>query len=420
MNKYSYQIKGLHCKSCVLIVEEKLEREKGVESVDVNLGREKITIESKKIIGLDYLNRIFEKNGYSFSKVNDEDNTITLSSDSLWWFWAILIIGSFLILSKMGLASFLNINNDSSFITIFVFGLIAGFSSCGALLSGIILSAPENTKKIILGRIISYSILGGILGIIGQKFIISPTLTSVLVILVSIIMVIVALQMLEFKFAKQISLSIPKVWTKKITKVQLPFLVGLLTVFLPCGFTLLAEGVAVISGSFLRGLLIMLIFVLGTSFPLFLIGFSSEKLGKNQKLIGVIILFFVLYNLNFQFNLLGYNQIKLPYSGNKEGVNKAPTPIKNSRLVEVAYSAASDIFPSSFTFKKGEAIRMEITAKDSGSGCMSTVMIPGLFNTPQPLIKGQKLVMEFIADKIGTYKITCAMGVQRGDINVTE
>lgn len=33
-------------------------------------------------------------------------------------------------------------------------------------------------------------------------------------------------------------------------------------------------------------------------------------------------------------------------------------------------------------------------------------------------IKGKKIIMEFTPQKPGTYKITCAMGVPRGVINV--
>ena len=349
--------------------------------------------------------------------MDEEDDSVSITNGDLWWLWAIFIIAAFLILSKIGLGGFLNINAGSSLIAIFIFGLIAGFSSCGALLSGIILSSPQNTKKILIGRIISYSILGGILGLIGQRVAISPTFTSILMVLVSLVMIVVALQMLEVKFARQINLFLPKTLGKKITNNQVPFAVGLLTVFLPCGFTLLTESVAVLSGDIFKGFLIMLVFVMGSSIPLFLIGLSSEKLVKNQKLIGALILFFVLYNLNFQFGLI---QKVIGQTQRPIVTNKSSPSLENAQVFEATYSQFADITPRSFTFKKGQPIRMEIMANDTGTGCMSTVMIPRLYNIPQPLIKGQKLVMEFTPDKTGTYQITCAMGVPRGEINVVE
>ena len=82
------------------------------------------------------------------------------------------------------------------------------------------------------------------------------------------------------------------------------------------------------------------------------------------------------------------------------------------------YTTAHDISPNTFTVKTGEKVRLEINPTDTASGCMSDIMIPGLWEKPQPLIKGKKVVMEFTPQKPGAYKITCAMGVPRGVINV--
>lgn len=82
------------------------------------------------------------------------------------------------------------------------------------------------------------------------------------------------------------------------------------------------------------------------------------------------------------------------------------------------YTKAKDIAPNSFTVNTGERVRLEVNPTDTASGCMSEIMVPGLWNKPQPLVKGKKLVMEFTPQKPGAYKITCAMGVPRGVINV--
>ncbi len=84
----------------------------------------------------------------------------------------------------------------------------------------------------------------------------------------------------------------------------------------------------------------------------------------------------------------------------------------------VGYTKAHDIAPNSFTVKKGEKVHIEINPSDTATGCMSEIMIPGLWDKPQPLVKGKKIVMEFTPKKTGAYNITCAMGVVRGVINV--
>ncbi len=91
---------------------------------------------------------------------------------------------------------------------------------------------------------------------------------------------------------------------------------------------------------------------------------------------------------------------------------------EGAKTFTIGYTLSKDIAPNSFTVKTGEKVRFEINPTESGSGCMSSIMVPGLWEKPQPLIKGKKIVMEFTPQKPGAYKITCAMGVQRGVINV--
>ncbi len=84
----------------------------------------------------------------------------------------------------------------------------------------------------------------------------------------------------------------------------------------------------------------------------------------------------------------------------------------------ILYSNSKNIAPNTFTVKSGEKVRLEINPLDTASGCMNTIMVPGLWDKPEPIIKGKKIVMEFVPQHPGSYKITCAMGVNRGIINV--
>ena len=97
-----------------------------------------------------------------------------------------------------------------------------------------------------------------------------------------------------------------------------------------------------------------------------------------------------------------------------------PTPpaadtATDEQIIKTTYTYAEDIQPNTFTVKAGLPVRFEVDAKENGSGCMSTIMIPGLYNTPQLLSAGEKIVMQFTPDA-GSYQITCAMGVPRGTI----
>jgi uncharacterized protein len=97
---------------------------------------------------------------------------------------------------------------------------------------------------------------------------------------------------------------------------------------------------------------------------------------------------------------------------------RVPNRINTTKIITVSYTDAKDINPNTFTVNRGENIRVEVTPLDNGKGCMNTIMIPGLWNTAEPIVKGRKIVMQFTPQKPGAYRITCAMGDQRGVINV--
>ena len=413
MIKKTYHVEGMHCKSCEILIGETLEKIKGVKKAEVNLGRNELTIESTKEISNGKLNTIFKKNGYSFGGPST-DSINSRKAGKGGWTWIVPPVGIiliFILLNTLGLGSFLRITNQSSLVTIFIFGIIAGFSSCGALLSGIIVTYNKQRWQLLLGRILGYTLVGGILGFLGEKMAIG-VFTNVLLILVSIVMIIVSLQMMRVAWANKIKLNLPKSWIKYRENKKIPWIVGFLTVLLPCGFTLLVEGVAVLSGSFLNGLILMLVFVLGSSIPLWLIGLSSEKMIKNQKAMGLLVLFLVAYNLYLQFNLGQYTQKDL-------NINKQISS-ENIKVVKVSYSNFG-LSPYQITVKKGEKVRLEIEVLVNEYGCMSTILLPDLYEKPQTLTKGKTLVMEFTPKKTGVYQFVCAMGVpHKGELNVVE
>ena len=88
------------------------------------------------------------------------------------------------------------------------------------------------------------------------------------------------------------------------------------------------------------------------------------------------------------------------------------------QVISATYTYATDIQPNSFKVKVDQPVRIVVDVKEDGVGCMSTIMIPGLSNTPQLLQKGSKLEMAFTPTKKGSYQITCAMGVPRGTLIV--
>ncbi len=105
---------------------------------------------------------------------------------------------------------------------------------------------------------------------------------------VSVMMLFLALQMLGVKQFQRFQITTPKFITryavneKNFSGRYMPFIMGGLTFFLPCGFTITAQGLALASGSVLQGGLIMLFFAIGTLPMLLMIGLSSVKFLRNR------------------------------------------------------------------------------------------------------------------------------------------
>jgi len=458
MDKKTYYIKGMHCASCEVLIEKKVLEIDGVEFANASLSSGTLDMGyNKERPSLNLLNRTFRENGYAFSDRPFSGSDNKLETMALPFAIAALIIGLFLLSSKLGLSSFINISSNSSLPAFLVLGLIAGVSSCAALVGGLILSLSKQWVQLYgktdsffekakphlffnFGRIISYAGVGSLLGVLGARFKISSSITSLLVLAVSLVMLILALQMIGIKWFNRFRIALPKSLSSRITNDNrpvsrfMPFVVGFLTFLLPCGFTLIAEGMAVLSGSALKGLMIMTFFALGTMTPLLLIGFSSAKLVLNPKtserflkVTGLVVIFFVLFNLNFQFGITQYLASVKAVSGSQSS-GSSSLPLSNGannnvraagvQTIRAVYTERNDIVPSRFEVKAGQPVRFEVDVKDNGYGCMSTIMVPGLWNSPQLLRKGQLIVMQFTPSRSGSYKITCAMGVPRGTITV--
>jgi sulfite exporter TauE/SafE/copper chaperone CopZ len=453
-----YYISGMHCASCELLIEKKLLEIKEIKSVDSSAAKGEVLIvyegEKPKI---EYLNKIFKESGYVFLEAPAPQKKSAPSSGR----WgaalaiAVLIISAFYALQKTGLASAINVNSKSGLASFFFFGLVAGVSSCAALVGGLVLSMSKQWMELYeennsfwqkfqphalfnAGRLIAYALLGGALGLIGEKLKFSLTVSSILVMAVSILMILLGLQMLGVKALRKFQITAPKFLTKRVADEKnfkgkhMPFIMGALTFFLPCGFTLTAQGIALLSGSALTGAAIMFLFALGTSPALLFIGLSSVKLLKNEnisakflKAAGVLVLFFALFNINSQLNVLGAPSFSVLFdaSQNATAVSKnSPVksdlpPVTNGKQIIKMQASSSGYAPNYFKVRTGIPVRWEI--QDIGTnGCTNAVISRGLFDGEIPLTSGQTSVKEFTPAKTGQYRFSCWMGMISGTIEV--
>jgi len=191
--EHTYYVSGMHCASCEVLIEKKLAALKEIKSVEasVNHGWVLVVFQGNRPSS-HKLNEIFRQENYFFSDQpikNTEkggNDFFTIAGAAL------LIIVGFFWLKNSGLAGLINVNSTSSLPVFFLLGLLAGVSSCAALVGGLILSMSKQWLTMYsektstfeklephlmfnIGRIASYAILGGVIGAIGSKFQISLT-----------------------------------------------------------------------------------------------------------------------------------------------------------------------------------------------------------------------------------------------------
>ncbi len=463
----TYYVKGMHCASCELIIEKELLKNEDIESVEASNSSSQVTVFYKgRKPSEGELNQKFKDNGYTFfQKPLEEEKSkafisfnekgqILVNKEKLFQNTQVLVVAllfmiGFLFLDRTGLASRIVVSSASVLPAFFVFGLMAGFSSCAALVGGVILSMSKQWSEIYeekdsdwqrlqphllfnLGRLVSFGFLGALLGTLGAFLQLSLTATSLLAAGVSLMMIFLAFQMLGIKSFQKFQPAIPKLVSRFVADEThfkgryMPFVLGALTFFLPCGFTITAQGLALAAGSSLRGALVMFSFALGTLPTLAAIGLSSLKLtakphlsARFLKVAGILVLFFGIYNLNAQLNVFGLpslNDLKFDFLAPAQIAEDGLAPIVNGKQVLRMDALAYGYEPNEFKVREGIPVRWEITNKGV-SGCTNAVISKGLFSGEIRLDK-KTAVKEFTPQKPGRYKFSCWMGMISGTISV--
>lgn len=298
MKTYTFHVSGTHCASCKIFIEDALNEESFIKNARVNLNRETVEIDTDSDQDAEALTQILtekiKSNGYTLSlekSVREKQNNDVI--------WKAIPIGLgflilFFLLQKSGVLN-LGIGGQTTPVTSFIIGLIASVSSCLAIVGGLVLSLSakisqdnvSDTKTFLLfhtGRLVSFAVLGGVLGAVGSAIGIHFTFTAILGLLTSMVMLLLGLNLMGV-FAKN-PIALPSgVFTffRKIEhKTFTPLSIGFATFFLPCGFTQSMQVSALGSGSFISGLLIMLAFALGTLPMLVLLSFGSASFAHGR------------------------------------------------------------------------------------------------------------------------------------------
>lgn len=296
--KYTFQVTGTHCPSCKILIEEVLNESGLVKNAQVNLKRETVEIETASTDSAEALAQTLtakiKVHGYALFV--EKPKPAANSPEVIWQALPIglVFLGLFFLLQKSGILN-LGLGGETTPVTSFVIGLIASVSSCLAIVGGLVLSLSakisqdnvSDTKTFILfhlGRLISFALLGGILGLIGEAIGINFIFTASLGLAASVVMLWLGLNLVGIFSKSRLTLpaGIFNFFKQIEHKTFTPLIIGFGTFFLPCGFTQSMQVVALSSGSFISGAFIMLAFALGTLPMLGLLSFGSASFAHSK------------------------------------------------------------------------------------------------------------------------------------------
>ncbi|WP_312047877.1 sulfite exporter TauE/SafE family protein [Anaerotignum sp.] len=279
-----------------------------------------------------------------------------------------------------------------------------------------------------LGRVLSYTTVGFVVGGLGSLITFSNTMQGVIKLIAGIFMMIMGLNMLGiFPWLRRFQPRFPFLFAHSVENQKIargPLFVGLLNGLMPCGPLQAMQIYALSTGSPFSGAFSMFMFSLGTVPLMFGLGALSSFLGKrftNKILTAGAVLVVVLGMSMFSqgWSLSGW---KLPqiFPGNLAA--KVDTPESNVKVengVQIINSTlASGRYPS-ITVEKGMPVKWVIDAPEGSiNGCNNRIFIPE-YNVEYQFKAGENII-EFMPSKTGEFPYSCWMGMIRSSIRVVE
>jgi len=348
-----------------------------------------------------------------------------------------------------------------SLLTIFLTGLTTGGLTCLALQGGLLASvisqsslrpirseesgkdtptkqSPPHKFTVIIsflvGKLLVHTLLGFLLGALGQTITLSPIARGWFQILIGVYLLGIVGNLLNLHpFFRYFVITPPKFLARlvknesKSQSIFAPFILGLFTVFIPCAVTQATEIIAISTGNPLFGAAIMFSFILGTSptflFFGFLLNSGAKAFQKYFPQIASFALFcMALYSINNGIGLTGsvytfqnfyrvaVHPEVLSASTDKQVVIKQGFQEINITVTNSGYT------PEIITLKKDIPVRLILTTINVQS-CSRSFTIPAL-NIQKLLPETGDTVIEFTPKNLGPLAFSCSMGMYTGRFNI--
>ena len=454
MKELFVRVSGMTCAHCEARVTKAAKSVSGVKTASASFSRGILTVsydpeQANEDTLVAALESAINASGYRFRGVVTKPQQLSKVIPI-----AIILLALYLILRYTVGFDFFGfipkIDSTISLSALFVTGLLTSVH-CVAMCGGINLSQSVGTGEsgknrmrnpllYNLGRVISYTVIGAIVGGIGSVLFLSETLKAILLSLAALGMLLMGLSMLGW-LPWWLAPRMPRFLSGRLGKAGAgkgPLVVGLLNGLMPCGPLQAMQLYALATGSALTGALSMFLFSLGTV-PLMLGAgalFSSLK-GKFafvvQRVSAVLVVFFAIVMATNAFSLFGLGgaaaaapakatAAQAETGGDsllQQALDKGYLPATMDGDVQ---KISANLDPSVYPFiivQKGVPVELTITADESAiTGCNQTVVFPA-FDVKKALKPGDN-VIQFTPDETGLIPYTCWMGMVDGRILVVD
>ncbi|MGH4121082.1 sulfite exporter TauE/SafE family protein [Clostridium sp.] len=434
IKKQNIKVYNMTCTSCEARIEKSLMSIFGVTKVLANYKSESVFVQyDDETCNNSLIKEKISKLGYS-----------TEDSGNFKLIGLLIIVLAIFLISRAG--NSFNMESKLANASYFVLFIVGVFTSlhCVGMCGGIMLSQSIGTENksefqslkpalfYNLGRVISYTILGGIVGALGSVFSLSLQYKAGLQVLAGIFMVIMGLNMSGYSLFRRFNIKLPRSLCNIKKSGKTPFIVGSLNGFMPCGPLQTMQLYALGTGSALIGATSMFIFALGTV-PLMLgFGAISGLLSKDNtkqlvKFGGILIVVLGLIMGNRGLALAGIYISPIALMGAAHQQNNSPeqtdTPEKGSTAVVEngvqvinMTATARGYTPSVLYVQKNVPVKWIINGEQLTS-CNNSIVVPTL-DIERKLESGENIVNFTPGDKDINY--SCWMGMIGGVIKVVD
>lgn len=437
-----YTIQGMTCAGCAMKIERLLRKMPGVQEARVQYaaGKARIIYE-ESLISTDEIAEKIQSLGYevvSQKCIDQKLQPVGQLAGAL-----IVLLAVYNLLRWFGITDifymFPEAKAGMGYGMLFMIGLFTSIH-CVAMCGGIHLSqcmqngaepgacaanrAASLKPSLLynLGRILSYTLIGALIGLLGMGISFSSSTKGIIQVLAGVFMIVMGLNMLQlFPGLRLLQFRLPQGIGHKIYALKEgkgPFVIGLLNGFMPCGPLQAMQLYALSSGSPIKGALAMLFFGLGTMPLLFGLGLLSTVLSRKftKKVMtagAALVLIFGVSMLNSGLALAGVSYAATANAAQTDaqlemanGVQIVRTSLQGGRYEPIAV-------------QKDVPVKWVITVeKGDLNGCNYRMVIPE-YDIEKQLEYGENII-EFTPDEAGNFAYSCWMGMIRSSITVVE